>query len=305
MPMPENSLTMGNLPSKSDDITVKEKKKSWLILVMKRLMKNRMATAGMIVLIIVVMLAILAPVIAPYGYAEQDLFNRFALPSWKHLCGTDDFGRDIFSRLLLGARYSLGLGIVAQVFQLTLGVFLGSIAGFYGGKVEQLIMRCCDIFEAIPNLLLAIIVSTALGNGFINTVIALGVGHIASSCRIIRAQFLPLREQEFVEAERSINCKDPRMILMHLLPNAISPLIVQTTMGVGGVITTAAGLSYIGLGVQPPTPEWGAMLSAARGYILNHPYMILFPGLCIAIVVLALNMFGDGLRDALDPKLKQ
>ena len=303
--MPENSLTMGNLPSKSDDITVKEKKKSWLILVMKRLMKNRMATAGMIVLIIVVMLAILAPVIAPYGYAEQDLFNRFALPSWKHLCGTDDFGRDIFSRLLLGARYSLGLGIVAQVFQLTLGVFLGSIAGFYGGKVEQLIMRCCDIFEAIPNLLLAIIVSTALGNGFINTVIALGVGHIASSCRIIRAQFLPLREQEFVEAERSINCKDPRMILMHLLPNAISPLIVQTTMGVGGVITTAAGLSYIGLGVQPPTPEWGAMLSAARGYILNHPYMILFPGLCIAIVVLALNMFGDGLRDALDPKLKQ
>ena len=166
-------------------------------------------------------------------------------------------------------------------------------------------MRSCDIMQAIPNLLLAIIVSTALGTGFLNTVIALGVGHIASSSRIIRAQFLPLRDKEFVEAEKSINCREPRLIFCHLLPNAIAPLIVQTTMGVGGVITTAAGLSYIGLGVQPPTPEWGAMLSAARDYIRHYPHLILFPGICIAIVVLALNMFGDGLRDALDPKLKR
>jgi peptide/nickel transport system permease protein len=165
-------------------------------------------------------------------------------------------------------------------------------------------MRCCDIFEAIPNLLLAIIISSALGTGFVNTIIALGIGHVASTCRMIRAQFLPLRELEFVEAELSINCSKPRLIFKHMLPNAISPVIVQTTMGIGGCITTAAGLSYLGLGVQPPTPEWGAMLTAAKGYIRYYPHMLLFPGLCIAIVVLALNLFGDGLRDALDPKLK-
>ena len=273
-------------------------------MVMKRLIRNPAATIGLILFMIIVILAILAPVIAPYDYAKMDFLSKNQPPSAKHWCGTDDFGRDILTRLLYGARYSLGLGMAAQVLHLTFGVLLGCLAGYYGGKVEQLIMRCCDIFEAVPNLLLAIIISSALGTGFFNTVIALGIGHIASSCRLIRAQMLPLREQEFVEAEISINCSTPRLILKHLLPNAISPLIVQTTMGIGGAITSAAALSYLGLGVQPPTPEWGAMLTAARGYIRNYPYQLLFPGLCIAIVVLALNLFGDGLRDALDPKLK-
>lgn len=280
------------------------KKNGQFSMTMKRLLHNRAATIGLIVFCLIVILAVLAPVIAPYNYAEMNMQEKNALPSLQHLCGTDDFGRDIFSRLLWGARYSISLGVCSQFFQLTVGIFLGCIAGYFGGKIEQLIMRCCDIFEAIPNLLLAIIISSALGTGFINTIIALGIGHIASTCRMIRAQFLPLREQEFVEAELSINCSKPRLIFKHMLPNAISPVIVQTTMGIGGCITTAAGLSYLGLGVQPPTPEWGAMLTAAKGYIRYYPHMLLFPGLCIAIVVLALNLFGDGLRDALDPKLK-
>lgn len=286
-----------------DDIV--PKKQSYFIIVMKRVFQNPVATGGLIVFLGMIFMAIFANFIAPYDYAEMDPASCFQTPSLQHLCGTDDFGRDIFSRLLYGARYSLSLGIVAQIFQLTFGVFLGCIAGYYGGKAEQIVMRACDIVEAIPNLLLAIIVSTALGTGFINTVIALGIGHVASSCRIIRAQLLPLRELEYVEAERSINCSNPRLIFKHLLPNAISPLIVQTTMGVGGAITSAAALSYLGLGVQPPTPEWGAMLTAATSYIRYYPYIIFFPGLCIAIVVMALNLFGDGLRDALDPKLKQ
>lgn len=280
------------------------RKKSQFSMTMKRLFRNRAATFGLIIFGIMVLLAILAPVVAPYNYAEMNMLEKNATPSLKHLCGTDDFGRDIFSRLLWGARYSISLGICSQFFQLTIGIFLGCMAGYFGGKTEQLIMRCCDIFEAIPNLLLAIIISSALGTGFLNTIIALGIGHIASTCRMIRAQFLPLRELEFVEAELSINCSRPRLIFKHMLPNAISPVIVQTTMGIGGCITTAAGLSYLGLGVQPPTPEWGAMLTAAKGYIRYYPHMLLFPGLCIAIVVLALNLFGDGLRDALDPKLK-
>lgn len=281
-----------------------KKKKSQFGITMKRLFRNRAATIGLIIFCLAVALAILAPVIAPYDYAEMNMLEKNQTPSLKHLCGTDDFGRDILSRLLWGARYSISIGICSQFFQLTIGILLGCIAGYYGGRTEQLVMRCCDIFEVIPNLLLAIIISSALGTGFINTIIALGIGHIASTCRMIRAQFLPLRDQEFVEAELSINCSKPRLIFRHMLPNAISPVIVQTTMGIGGCITTAAGLSYLGLGVQPPTPEWGAMLSAAKGYIRYYPYMLLFPGLCIAIIVLALNLFGDGLRDVLDPKLK-
>ena len=296
---------MNSFLAENESMEAIPKKQSFFVIIMQRVFKNPVATTGLIVFVIMVLLAVLAPLIAPYDYVEMNPLNRFSSPSWKHLCGTDDFGRDIFSRLLYGARYSLSLGIAAQILQLTLGVFLGCIAGYYGGRTEQIIMRACDIMQAIPNLLLAIIISTALGIGFINTVIALGVGHVASSCRLIRAQFLPLRELEYVEAERSINCSASRLIFRHLLPNAVSPLIVQTTMGIGGAITSAAALSFLGLGVQPPTPEWGAMLTAATPYIRYYPYMIYFPGICIAIVVMALNLFGDGLRDALDPKLKQ
>lgn len=293
----------------ADERTVTEPNRLWkrenrLVSVFKRIFKNKVATAGLIVILLMIVLAIAAPLIAPYSYETMDFAIKSQTPSLAHICGTDEYGRDIFSRLLYGARYSLSLGLLAQVLHLVFGVFFGSIAGYYGGKVDSTIMRICDIIQSIPNILLAVIVSSALGVGFTNTVIALGIGHITTTARVVRAQFLPLRSKEFVEAEKSINCSNARIIFKHILPNAFAPVIVQTTMGVGGDISTAAALSFLGLGVRPPTPEWGAMLSAAKDYIRYYPHMILFPGLCIAIVVLALNLFGDGLRDALDPRLK-
>lgn len=281
-----------------------QKRENRFVSVFKRISKNKVAVIGFVVVLIMIAVAIAAPLIAPYSYETMDFAVKNQTPSWAHICGTDEYGRDIFSRLLYGARYSLSLGLLAQVLHLVFGVLFGSIAGYYGGKIDAVIMRICDTIQSIPNMLLAVIVSSALGVGFINTVIALGIGHITTTARVVRAQFLPLRSKEFVEAEKSINCSNIRIIFKHILPNAFAPVIVQTTMGVGGDITTAAALSFLGLGVRPPTPEWGAMLSSAKDFIRYYPHMILFPGLCIAIVVLSLNLFGDGLRDALDPKLK-
>lgn len=271
----------------------------------KRLCQNKTAIFGFVIFVLLVMVAILAPVLAPYSYTEMDPVNICAPPSAAHWCGTDDLGRDIFSRLLYGARYSLGLGICAQIFTLVFGVLLGAVAGYYGGWVDNLIMRILDIFQAIPGLLLAIVVSTALGSGFRNTVIAMGVGGIPMMARMLRAQILTVRDKEFLEAAASINCSKKRQIFKYILPNSIAPLIVTCTMGIGATIMQAAALSYIGLGVQPPTPEWGAMLSAAQTYLRYYPYMLIFPGIMIAITVFSLNMFGDGLRDAMDPKLKK
>lgn len=280
------------------------KKNSQARAVFKRLCKNKLAIAGLIIFAIMVFAAIFAPVLAPYDYNEINMLESNATPSWQHLFGCDDMGRDIFSRMLYGSRWSLGLGLSAVAFGLVFGIFFGSIAGYFGGVVENIIMRGCDILQSIPGILLQIIISSALGDGFFFTVVALGVGRITHSCRLIRAQILSIREQEFIEAANALNVPRWRLILKHILPNAIQPLIVTTTMGIGGVITSAAGLSYLGLGIQPPTPEWGALLSEGRKYIRYYPHQVLFPGLCIAIFVLAMNLLGDGLRDALDPKLK-
>lgn len=273
--------------------------------VVKRLSKNKMAVLGFIIFVILILTAILAPVIAPYPYTEMDPTAICSPPSLQHICGTDELGRDIFSRLLYGTRYSLGLGICSQIFTLFFSIILGSVAGYYGGWVDNLIMRMLDVFQAIPGLLLAIVVSTALGTGFVNTVIAMGVGGIPFMSRMLRAQILTVRDKEFLEAAASINCSKKRQIFKYVLPNSIAPLIVSCTMGIGATIMMAASLSYIGLGVQPPTPEWGAMLSSAKTYLRYYPYMLIFPGIMIAITVFALNMFGDGLRDAMDPKLKK
>lgn len=282
----------------------KEKPQSEFKAVMKRFCKNKLALAGMVIFAIIAILAIFAPVIAPYDYADMDLRNTYASPSLQHLCGTDQLGRDIFSRLLYGARYSLGLGFCAQIFTLVFGVIIGSIVGYFGGKVDMIIMRILDIFESIPGTLLAIVICTVLGTGFVNTVIAMGVGGIPMMSRLLRASIMTVREQEYIEAAAAINCSKFRQIKNYLLPNAISPLIVTFAMGLGATIMTAAGLSYLGLGVQPPTPEWGAMLSETRKFFQYYPHMAIFPGLAIGITVLAMNLVGDGLRDALDPKLK-
>lgn len=211
---------------------------------------------------------------------------------------------NIFSRLLYGARYSLAIGLLAQVFTLFFGVLLGAVAGFFGGKVDLTVMRLLDIFEAIPAILLAIIICTALGTGFVNTVIAMGVGGIPMMSRLLRASILTVREQEYIEAAASINCSKTRQILKYVLPNSISPLIIAFTTGIGATIMQAASLSYLGLGVRPPMPEWGAMLADTRTSFQRHPHMAIFPGIAIALTVLCINIIGDALRDALDPKLK-
>ena len=272
--------------------------------VMKQLRKNKVAMLGLAVLLAECILAFLSPWIMPYDYTAMDMLNCFSKPSFAHFFGCDDMGRDIFSRVLYGGRFSISIGIIAVSIAATFGIIIGAIAGYFGGQVDNVIMRLLDIVQAIPGMLLMIVISAVLGPGFFNTIIAMSVGSIPGMARMLRAQMMKERDNEYIEAAQSINCSKPRIIINHLLPNCISPIIVQATMGVAQTITMAAGLSFIGLGVQPPTPEWGAMLSASRQFIRQAPHLVIFPGLAIAVTVLALNLLGDGLRDALDPKLK-
>ena len=280
------------------------KKQGGFATVMKQMSKNKAAMLGLAILSTEIILAILAPYIIPYDYSFMDMANMFAKPSSSHLFGCDDMGRDIFSRVLYGARYSISIGIVAVTIGSAIGCTIGAVAGFFGGQVDNLIMRLLDIIQAIPGMLLMIVISAVLGPGYFNTIVALSIGSISGMARMLRAQMLKERENEYIEAAQSINCSKFRIITSHLIPNCISPMIVSATMGVAQTITVAAGLSFIGLGVQPPIPEWGAMLSAARQFIREAPHLVYFPGLAIAVTVLALNLLGDGLRDALDPKLK-
>ncbi|MBQ6520479.1 MAG: ABC transporter permease [Anaerolineaceae bacterium] len=282
----------------------KPRKNSEFLRVMKQLSRNKMAVVGLIILVIEIILAILAPVIAPYDYTQMDILNMFAPPSAQHIFGCDDLGRDIFSRILIGARYSLSCGILATLIGVVIGMAIGAVAGFFGGKVDNIVMRILDVIQAIPGMVMMIVMSAVLGPGFVNTIFAMAFGTIPGMARMLRAQMLKVRENEYIEASVSINCSKFRIIMDHLIPNCMSPMIVQATMGVAQTITTASGLSFIGLGVQPPIPEWGAMLSGARQFIRQAPHLVIFPGLAIAVTVLALNMMGDGLRDALDPKLK-
>lgn len=283
---------------------VRAKKNSELMRILRQLSKNRLAVVGLIIIVIELIVAILAPYIIPYDYTTMDMASAFATPSLKHLFGCDDMGRDIFSRVLYGARFSISMGVLSIVIATVVGCTVGAIAGFYGGWIDNLLMRFLDIIQAVPGLLMNIVIAAILGPGFINTIIAMAFGYVPGMARMLRAQMLKERGNEYIEAAHSINCSEFRIIVSHLIPNCMSPIIVQATMGVAQAITLAAGLSFIGLGIQPPTPEWGAMLSGARQFIRQAPHLIFFPGLAIAITVLALNLMGDGLRDALDPKLK-
>lgn len=272
--------------------------------VMIELGRNKLAMFGLAIVAVMALLCIAAPIIAPYGFDDQDVTQKFLSPSLEHICGTDNLGRDIFSRLLYGGRISLLVGILSASFGAIIGTVIGAISGYYSGRVDNVIMRIMDILGAMPSMLLAITICAVLGNGITNAMIAIGIAEIPGYARTVRAPILAVREQEYVEAAISIDASDRRIIFKHILPNSLSPLIVRATMGVASAITTAASLSFLGLGVQPPSPEWGAMLSAGRAYIMQYPYMITFPGICIALLVLSLNFLGDGLRDALDPRLK-
>ncbi len=288
----------------TNSITTTNKKRSQWLDVWMRLVKNKSAMFGLFIIFLLFFCAIFADVIAPYGIDDQNLKKMLLTPSSEFPFGTDNFGRDILSRIIYGSRISLLVGFVAVSISMIVGGAFGAIAGFFGGKLDNFIMRAMDILLAIPSILLAISIVSALGPGLVNVMIAVGISSIPSYARIVRASVITLKDQEFVEAARAVGTSNFRIITKHIIPNALAPIIVQATLGVAGAILSAAGLSFIGLGIQPPTPEWGAMLSAGRQYIRDYPHITMFPGLVIMITIFGLNLFGDGLRDALDPRLK-
>lgn len=291
-----------NLDNREDN-----KKRSQWSEVWRRLKKNKTAMLGLGILIVLILLAVFADVIADYDEVviKMNSSIRLQKPSSEHIFGTDELGRDIFARCIHGARVSLKVGIIAVGIAIVIGGTLGAIAGFYGGKLDNFIMRIMDIFLAIPSILLAIAIVSAFGTSMLNLMMAVGISSIPSYARIVRASVLSIKDQEFIEAARAIGAKDSRIILKHILPNALAPIIVQGTLGVASAILSTAGLSFIGLGIQKPEPEWGAMLALGRQHIRTSPHVTTFPGIAIMITILSLNLLGDGLRDALDPRLKQ
>ncbi|MDR3265213.1 MAG: ABC transporter permease [Synergistaceae bacterium] len=270
-----------------------------------RLRKSPLAMFGLVFILLLIFVAIFADVLAPYPYQKQNLAHSFETPSKQFLLGTDEFGRDILSRLIYGARISLQVGIIAVGIALIVGGMLGAMAGYYGGWIDNGIMRVMDVLLSVPQTLLAIAIAAALGPGLFNLMIAVGISAVPNYARIVRGSVLSIREMEFIEAARAVGSSDLRIILKHIIPNSMAPIIVQSTLGVASAILNAAGLSFIGLGIQPPYPEWGAMLSGGRQYIRDYAHLTLYPGLAIMLTILALNFLGDGLRDALDPKLKR
>lgn len=285
----------------SEEASVNKGKRS----VMRSLAKSPLAMLGLVIVLLLIFCAIFADVIAPYSYSKQNLMHAFESPSSKHLFGTDEFGRDIFSRVVYGSRISLVVGFIAVGIAILFGGILGAVAGYYGGFLDNLIMRSMDVLLSIPSTVLAISIAAALGPGLLNLMIAVGISSTPAYARVMRGSVLSVKGQEFVEAARAVGSNDRRIILRHIVPNCMAPIIVQSTLGVASAILATAGLSFIGLGIQPPVPEWGAMLSGARAYIRDYAYMTFFPGFAIMLTILALNFLGDGLRDALDPKLKR
>ncbi|WP_156291849.1 ABC transporter permease [Oceanobacillus salinisoli] len=273
--------------------------------VFRKLIKNRLAAFGLFVIALLFVTAIFAPVIATHPPNQMDVTKSLLGPGEAgHLLGTDSYGRDIFSRLIYGSRVSLIVGIAAVVFGAFFGSFLGVIAGYFGGKFDSIIMRIMDGLFAFPFILLAITLMTVLGQGLVNAIIAIGIANIPGFARVVRGQVLNVKESEYIAVTKSLGAKHSRIIFQHVLPNSFAPLIVYATMSVAGAIISEASLSFLGLGIQPPTASWGSMLQEGRNFLVLNPHMATFSGLAILITVLGINLFGDGLRDALDPKMK-
>lgn len=271
----------------------------------KKLIRNRLAALGMIILAVMVLVAIFAPLIAPYPPNKMDVANSLAVPGSKgHLLGTDNYGRDLLSRLVYGARISIMVGVAAVVFGAIFGTFLGLISGYFGGKLDSIIMRTMDGLFAFPFILLAITLMTVLGQGLLNVIIAIGIANVPGFARIVRGQVLSVKEEEYIEVTRSLGASHSRILFQHVLPNCLAPLIVYGTMSIAGAIISEAALSFLGLGVQPPTASWGSILKDGKDFLVLSPHMATFSGLSILLTVLGINLFGDGLRDALDPKMK-
>lgn len=268
----------------------------------KRLKRNRLAMIGLIIIALAMVVSIFAPLILPYDYSKQDANSRFLFPNSKHLFGTDNFGRDMFSRVIYGCRYTLLIGFGCIAVATILGTALGAISGFYP-KLDNIIMRAVDIIMGIPIFMLALSIIAALGAGMGNMMIALSITSTPAFVRVVRAQVLIVRQQEYIEAAHSIGSSNLAILFKHVLPNVLAPIIVQCTLGVGNVILWGASLSFLGMGVQAPTPEWGLMIAAGRTYLRNYWYMSIIPGVAIMLVTYGFNVLGDGLRDALDPRL--
>lgn len=284
---------------------VKAKKESQMKEIWRRMRKNVPAMIGLGIFILFALMAIFADVIVPYEKSiEQVPLEALQPPSAEHIFGTDNFGRDVFARVVHGSRISLSIGIVTSLVSLIVGGFFGAITAYYGGHFDTLMMRVIDILACVPATLLNLTIVSALGASVTNLFIAMTVTSVPGVVRLVRSSVMTAAEQDYVEAARSYGAKDLRIILRYVLPNAMGPIIVNTTMSVAGNILAASSLSFIGVGVQPPVPEWGSMLNDAKGFIQTSSYLLYFPGICIMLSALSLNLLGDGLRDALDPKLK-
>lgn len=281
------------------------KKKSQIVAVLKRFKKNKAAVVGAVVFACIVLIAIFADFIVPYDKAlEQNLLNDLEGPSKTHWFGTDDLGRDVFARVIHGTRYSVTIGIIVTLVAGSVGTILGAISGYFGGKVDFVIMRICDVFMSIPYMLFCITLIVSIGLGMKSMLVAMCTALSPGYARLVRASVLSIKGVEYVEASLACGCGTTRILLRHIIPNVIGPIIVKATSGMAGVILGAASLSFIGLGIQQPTPEWGAMMANARECMRVAPHVIMAPGVFILATTLSLNMMGDGLRDALDPRLK-
>lgn len=273
--------------------------------VSKRLLKNKAAVVGGIIILFFVFVALVGPLLVKTDPLHQDVMNKLQPPSKEHWFGTDNFGRDIFSRIIHGAWLTLKVGILSVAVGGVVGVVIGILAGYFGGWFDTISMRIMDVLLAFPGILLALAIVSVLGGSLRNVILAVGIFSVPAFARIVRGSTLQVKKLEYIDAVKALGASDIRIIFRHILPNIMSPIIVQATMRIATAILTASGLAFLSLGAPPPTPEWGAMLNDGRAYMHNAGHMVLIPGVMIVIVVLAFNIFGDGLRDALDPKMKQ
>lgn len=283
-----------------------EKQYSYWESIFKRFKKNKLAVLGVVLFIVLLLLAIFANSIVSYDKAiEQNMPNRLQSPSFQNILGTDEYGRDEFARIVHGSRISLIIGLGVVILSIGIGSFVGAAIGYYGGRFDMIMMRFIDVLMAIPGIILFMAIMTAFGNGVINIIIAISVSSIPRFIRIIRSSVMSIKDAEFIEAAKITGCSTFRIIVKHILPNVMGPVIVQATLNVASVILMAASLSYLGLGINPPTPEWGSMMAGGEKFMRSVPHLIIIPGIFILLTTMAMNLMGDGLRDALDPKLKK
>ena len=284
------------------------KKRSNMGEIWHRLRKNKLSMVCLVILVIMILGIIFAGVLSPYDYAEQDLTQRFALPSKEHWMGCDDYGRDLLTRLLVGGRYSLLIAILSVAIGIVCGMVIGALCGFFGKRIDSTLMRIMDVIMSIPGMMLAICISVAMGSGVFNTALALAVGTIPIIARQLRSSTMLINSQEYIEAARSFGESNFKIIMTHVIPNCMAPIIVQASLYIGGAIMGIAGLSFLGLGVQPPTPEWGNILNNGLDFIYDFStrwHVIVFPALFIVVAELCLNLLGDGLRVAMDPRMRK